>query len=441
MPACHTQLRHSQQIDQSGTSEAEMSPYNPRATIKSIGNSARINEYLALVLTAVLLLCGLVWPAHALAATLPGDRLDGQTPSELGVPRAALPDVSMKSGVLVTSDGRVVWTRRPLSKRAMASVTKIMTAVVAMEQADPNDIVTVERESLQVGESTSFLRLGQRLKLSELLEALLIKSGNDASIATAQHVAGGEGQFVALMNQKATELGLTRTHFSNSHGLDQEGHYSSAEDLAVLSRYAMSKPAFRRIVGKKRARIGSGANATSVENTNLLIGNYEGANGIKTGFTSDAGHSLVASARRGDIELVAVILGTPSEQARFRDARTLLDFGFAHYRPQRLASAGTVIAEAPVADYVDVTVPAAITQDTTVSVLDLAGPITRTVSVVSVRAPVHKGDKIGVATFTQQGDVVATIALHATKDMKRPNPFQRIGILFVRAWRGLTGSG
>jgi D-alanyl-D-alanine carboxypeptidase (penicillin-binding protein 5/6) len=345
----------------------------------------------------------------------------------------------MKAGTLVTSDGRVLWSRRMDDERALASLTKIMTAIIAIEQADPESIVTVRRDSLRVGESTSFLRLGQRLKLSELLEALLIKSGNDAAIAIAIHVAGSEEQFVKLMNAKAAALGLRHTHFTNPHGLDQKGHYSTAGDLAILSRYAMSKPEFRRIVKKKRARVGTGRSAIKIENTNLLIGNYAGANGVKTGFTSRAGYSLIGSSRRQDIELLAVVLGTSSDAKRVRDARTLLDFGFAHFRPRLLASSGTVIGEAPVSDYLDVAVPAAIASDTVVPVLDFAGPITRTTDVAAIEAPVHKGDKVGVATFIQGGDVVATVSLHATKDIKRPNILQRVGILFARAWRGLTG--
>jgi D-alanyl-D-alanine carboxypeptidase (penicillin-binding protein 5/6) len=186
--------------------------------------------------------------------------------------------------------------------------------------------------------------------------------------------------------------------------------------------------------------VGKGSGAIKVDNTNLLIGNYAGANGIKTGYTQRAGYSLIGSATRDDIELVAVVLGAKSDVGRIRDTRTLLDFGFAHYRPQVLASAGSVIGEAPVRDYLDVTVPAATATETVVAVLDFAGPITRTVDVAAVDAPVKTGDKVGVATFTQGGEVIATVSLIATRDVKRPNPFQRVGILFARAWRGLVGA-
>lgn len=418
-----------------------MSSDAPQPTRHSIGIHPLINKSVPWVVCAVVVLSTLALPSFAHAVVTASDRVDGKPPAELGVPRDAMPDVSMKAGVLVTSDGRVLWSRAPEARRSIASLTKVMVAVVAMENADPAEMVTVGREAQGVGESTSFLREDQRLPLSELLEALLIKSGNDASIAIAVHVSGSEAAFVDLMNAKAEELGLKQTRFVNSHGLDAKGHHSSAEDMAVLARYAMSKPAFSSIVRKKRARIGSGKGSITVENTNLLIGNYTGVNGVKTGFTSQAGYCLIGSASRGDVGLLAVVLGTGSDVRRIREARELLDFGFAHFRAQRLVSAGTVIGEAPVSDYLELTVPAAVSQDMTATVLDFAGPITRTVSMSVVEAPVSAGDKVGVATFTQAGDVVATISLVATTDVPKPNLFERVGIAVARAWRALSGAG
>lgn len=378
-------------------------------------------------------------PASAQAFVRSADRVDGVSAVALGLPSAAMPDVTMKAGMLVTGDGRVLWSRRPDDRRAMASLTKIMTAVVAIEHSRPDELVTIGRDSSTVGESTSFLRIGEKLPMRELLEALLVKSGNDAAVAIAEHVAGSEDQFVVLMNSKAAELGLSRTRFANPHGLDAADHYTTASDLAVLSRYAMTKPEFRAVVGQKYATIGSGARAERLPSTNLMIGNYQGANGIKTGYTGDAGYCVVDSAARDGVELYAVVLGTNGELRRFKDARELLDFGFAHYRPQRLASEGTVVGEAPVTDYLDVSVPAAFSHDTTVAVFDVAGPITRTVQVAQVAAPVAAGQRVGVATFTQRGQVIASIPLVATQDVHKPSPIERIGIGIVRVWRKLTG--
>lgn len=413
------------------------------STLRSIGIARLGFEGVVRRICVAALVCTVVVsvfvPPKAFGIIRSKDRVDGRSASELGSARAALPDVTMMSGALVTSDGRVLWSRRADDRRAMASITKIMTAIIAIEDGPTDDIVTVPVASAYVGESTSFLRPGQRLKMHDLLEALLVKSGNDAAIAVARHVGGSEDAFVAKMNRKAAELGLTRTRFKNSHGLDEHGHYSSANDLAVLSRYAMTKPEFRSIVGEKNARIGSGRRSERVQSTNLLLGNYRGANGIKTGYTSDAGYCVVNSASRDGIELYAVVLGTSGELTRFRDARDLLDFGFAHYRPQSLSTSGTILGEARVTDYLDVTVPAAVSAETTVSVFDLAGPIRRSVKVAAVPAPVKSGQVVGVATFTQAGKTIATVPLVATHSVDRPNVVLRIWIAIVRGWRALTG--
>ncbi len=376
-------------------------------------------------------------PVHANGSVLESDRVDGRSRHELGLPSAAMPDVTMAAGALVTSDGRTLWQRRSQDRRAIASITKVMTAIVTLEHARPDDIVTVPVASSRVGEATSFLRAGERLPVSELLEALLVKSGNDAAVALARHVAGSEDGFVDLMNAKARELGLSRTNFANPHGLDEEGNYSTASDVAVMARYAMRNASFRRIVGQKSAMIGTGTRGERVTSTNLLIGNYLGANGVKTGWTDDAGYCVVVSAARDGVELYAVVLGTTNELRRFRDARELLDFGFAHYRPQRLATAGTVIGEGVVTDYLDVTVPAAVSEDLTVTVFDLAGALQREVTVPPLTAPIAAGDRIGVATFTQGDTVVATVPLVAAEGVERPGIIERLWIALVRTWRTL----
>ena len=399
----------------------------------------RSQHVFARCLIAVSLVLAGLTPAFAHAQVQASDRVDGRSAKEMGIPKAAMPDVRMAAGALVTEDGRVLWSRSVSDRRAIASITKLMTAVVALENGELDDPVTVTAASQTVGESTSFLRVGEQLPLSEVLEASLVKSGNDAAVALAIHIAGSEDAFVDLMNAKAQELGLSRTRFANPHGLDETGHYSTAADVAVLSRYAMSKPEVRRVVSQKTATIGRGSRSEKVVNTNLLIGNYTGANGVKTGWTSKAGYCVVNSARRGEIELYAIVLGTTNETQRFRDAVELFDFGFAHYRPQRVSTKDTIVAEAPVRDYLDRLVPVAMSADSTVAVFDLAGTITRKVTVSAVDAPVAKGQKIGVATFTQADRVIASVPLVAAEEVKKPSVPARVFIAAARAWRWLTG--
>lgn len=393
----------------------------------------------SLLLAVAVAASAIVPNTAALAKPSPRDTADGRTASQLDIRLDAMPDVKMKSGVLMTSDGRVLWARNEKAHRSIASITKIMTAVVAMEEGQLAEKVVIPAQARRVGESTSYLEAGDEIALGELLEALLVKSGNDAAYSIAIHVAGSEDAFVELMNAKASELGLKNTRFTNSHGLDHGDQYSSAYDMGVLARYAMTKPEFRRIVAQKTAGIVTNGRTMKVENTNLLLGNYDGANGVKTGWTNRAGYCVIDSAKRGPVELYAVVLGTGSELQRFRDARELLDWGFAHYRPQQLISAGTVVAEAPVVDYLDRTVGAKVAVDESIVVFDLFGPITRTVKVASVKAPVKPGQRVGVATFTQADRVVATVPLVAAGEVPKPNIFQRVGIGATRLWRRVFG--
>jgi D-alanyl-D-alanine carboxypeptidase len=275
--------------------------------------------------------------------------------------------------------------------------------------------------------------------MQDMLGAMLVKSGNDAAISIAVHVGGTQTRFVQMMNAKAAELGLKETHFANPHGLDAPGHHSSARDLAVLARYAMQKPAFRDTVRKKSVRIGTPGHKHKLESTDLLLGNYQGAIGVKTGNTDLAGYSVVSAATRSGVTLYAVVLGTVSDARRFQDASELLDWGFAHYRPQSLLASGTILGEAQVADYLDRTVAAGVASNVTAPVLDLNGTIHRTLTIAPVRAPVHAGDNVGAVTFTQGSNIIAAAPLVAVSDVPAPNPFLRVWIALVRVWRAVFG--
>ena len=337
-------------------------------------------------------------------------------------------------------DGGVIWARHPTAERSMASITKIMTAVIALEHSTLTETVTVPRAAAVVGQSSAYLFAGERLSMRDMLEAMLVKSGNDAALSIAVHVGGNETHFVEMMNAKAVELGLDETHFANAHGLDAPGHHSSARDIAVLARYAMQKPAFRAIVRLKSIRIGPPGHKHRLDSTDLLLGHYRGAIGVKTGDTNKAGYSVVSAAVRNGVTLYAVVLGTASDARRFQDASELLDWGFAHYRPQSLLASGTVIGEAPIADYLDRSVPAGVSQDVTAAVLDLNGTIRRTVTLAPVRAPVKTGDHVGAVTFTQGRELIAAAPLVAVHDVPAPNPFERVWIEIVRGWRAVFGT-
>lgn len=400
-------------------------------------NEVRFGVLVSAVLLALVLSAQMPDPASA--AALKTDLVDGATAASRRISTEALPDVTVKEGAVFDAEGRMLWARSPTQRRPMASITKVMTAVVALEHSDPSDIVSVPREAIAVGQSSAAFVAGERLSVREVLEATLVKSGNDAATTLAIHVGGSESKFVEMMNAKARELGLDDTHFQNSHGLDAPGHYTTAEDLGVLARYAMSKPVFRDIVRRSEITIGKGRRRRTLHSTDQLLGVYQGAVGIKTGNTDGAGYSIVSAAQRRGVMLYAVVLGTVSDRQRFTDAKTLLDWGFAHYRPMQLAEKDTVVGETAVTSYLERVVPVAIAETTEIPVLDLAGSIQRTVKVAPVAAPVEKGQYLGVAEFRQGKRLVASVPLVATEKIERPSPLEAAWIAVVRLWRRVFG--
>jgi D-alanyl-D-alanine carboxypeptidase (penicillin-binding protein 5/6) len=231
--------------------------------------------------------------------------------------------------VLDDASGQVLFEHDGDLRVAPASLTKIATAVVALENADLNEVVTTTVDGHDMGDSSVMgLYPVDLLSLQDLLYGLLLPSGNDAAIQIAQVVGGDEANFVRMMNDLARHLGLRNTHFVNPHGLDDPEHYSSAYDLAVLARYAMGNPTFRKIVGT-RSYIARGFQTYPLYNTNPLLGRYEGLDGVKTGLTDNAGQTYVASATRDGHRVYASFV---MSQNRAADAVPLLDFAFAMYR-------------------------------------------------------------------------------------------------------------
>src|SRR5206468_7928393 len=238
-----------------------------------------------------------------------------------------------RSAVLADLDtGRVLWGTEAEERRPIASITKIMTGLIVIQRTDPSDVVTVSPEAAAPAQSAAAAELGlvpgERISIEDLLYALLLQSANDAAVALAEHVAGSVERFVAEMNAEARRLHLADTRFASPNGLDDTG-YSSARDLAVLTRAAFQSPLFATIVGTKFHRIPSPSGPPRhIQNRNVLLWLYPGALGVKTGFTTKAGYCLVAAAHLHGQRLVAVVLGEPSGEDSFSDAASLLDYGF-----------------------------------------------------------------------------------------------------------------
>lgn len=246
------------------------------------------------------------------------------------------------SAIIDVQSGRILYSSNGDVETRIASLTKIMTAIVAIEHGNLADKVTVSRRAAGKEGSSIYLKLGEEMTLSNLLYGLMLRSGNDAATAIAEHIGGSEAGFVFLMNQKAEELGLTHTQFRNPHGLDADGHYSSANDLAKLTAYALKNKIFAEIVKTKYKQAPNPYEKWNYtwRNKNKMLNMYEGADGVKTGYTKKAFRCLVSSATRNGQQLAVVTLNDGDD---WRDHQKLLDWGFKHYPLSHLAEAKQLV--------------------------------------------------------------------------------------------------
>jgi len=253
---------------------------------------------------------------------------------------AASPDVGCARCIVVDDEENVLWSRNPRDRYPNASTTKMVTALLVSRATDPSDLVTVSTTAGSIGGGGLDLSPGETYTVDALMYALLLDSSNEAAQALAEHVAGSGAVFVKKMNDYVAGIGATRTRFSNPHGLDAEGHYSSARDLATIAARVLADPYLARIVRTRRATIATPGGRTTLDNRNLLLETYPGAIGVKTGRTLGAGNVLVAAARRNGRTVVAVAMNSYDS---FADSAALLDYGFAELR--RLSRRGTLVEE------------------------------------------------------------------------------------------------
>ncbi len=309
--------------------------------------------------------------------------------------------------------GQVLYEYQSRAQLPMASTTKIMTAILALEKGNLSDVVTVGPKPYETGGSTIYLDLGEQQTLQNLLYALMLESANDAAVAIAEHLAGTEEAFAGWMNAKAKEIGATQTHFMNAHGLHNEQHYTTAYDLALIARYAMKNKAFRELILVEEKEIpGFKENPPrKLLSHNRLLGYYEGANGVKNGFTEEAGLTNVASARRGDTELIAVVLG--AQDRLWTSSMALLDYGFGRYKTQFVARKGDLVGPAQLAGS---TVPAVAASDLALT-LPVGAPAPRTTVVFDpgLKAPLGAGARLGELQVMQDGKVGARVELVAAQ--------------------------
>jgi D-alanyl-D-alanine carboxypeptidase (penicillin-binding protein 5/6) len=342
----------------------------------------------------------------------------------LAVAGSAAPPLVRAEAYVVqnASTGEVLASLDAREQLPVASITKLMTALVTLERAELDELVTVSKRAAAIGESSIDLDVGERLTVADLLRAALIQSANDAANALAAHVGDGSiARFVQLMNAKARVLGLTDTHFVNPDGLDARGHVSSARDVTKLARVAMQQPFIRETVRIVETRVAG----RRLVNWNDLLSTFPRLLGVKTGHTSRAGWSQVAAARGAGVTIYATLLGGPSRAQRNEDLAELLAWGLGRYRPVWAVDGERVYATARTAYGRPRIRLVAATPVLRVVRIDRT-LLEQIVAPVEVALPVHKGQRLGEVRVLDRGKVIARSPLVAAESIERPDRLQRI---------------
>ena len=344
-----------------------------------------------------------------MAASLPASADAATPPPRVPSAQAAI--------VLDARDGTVMFAKRPDAERAIASTTKLMTALLTLEEAKPGEVFTAPAYSAAPAESRINLREGERMTVEDLLEALLLESANDAAVALAENISGSREAFVEEMNDRAEELGLDHTSYANPIGLDEAGNYSSARDLATLASLLLRKPRFARIVDMPRAALESGSHPRVVANRNDLVAAYPWVSGVKTGYTLNAGNVLVGSAARGRrARVVSGVLGEPTEAARDQDTLTLLRWGLDRFSRVRVLAHSRALARADV-KYRDDTARLVPRRSVVLTVRDGQRLRRRVNAPDELEGPVAAGERVGSVTVLVDGRPVRRVALVTASDV------------------------
>lgn len=325
---------------------------------------------------------------------------------------AGPPDLQAGSAIVVdAADGEVLYRRAPDRERQIASTTKLMTALIALERVSLRDVLTSPGYEGAPAETRIGLRPGERMAVRDLLRALLLPSANDAAVTLAEGIAGSRARFVRLMNRRARELGLHHTRFSNPIGLDDPDNHSSAADLATLARLLLRRPFFADTVDRSRARLRTGKGDRTVVSRNRLLGQVRWVDGVKTGHTSQAGYVLVGSATRRGVKLVSAVLGDPSEAARDADTLALLRWGFTRYRRQVLLRSGRVLARPPLRHRDSDRVPLVAARSVARVLRRGQRPRISLDAPKNVEGPLAAGARVGTARVSLRGKVIARVPL------------------------------
>lgn len=322
------------------------------------------------------------------------------------------------------STGEVLYEDNADEQLPIASVTKIMTMLLIMEQIDAGTLgfdtmISVSENAMSYGGSTMFLEAGEQLPVHDMLKGIAVASANDGCVAMAEHIAGSESAFVDMMNKRASELGMKNTHFMNTNGLDEDNHYSSARDVAIMSRELMKHEKITEYTSIWTDSLRGGK--FELANTNKLIRFYTGANGLKTGSTSKALCCLSAAAKRDDMQLIAVVLGAPTSAKRFDSARKLLDYGFANYGIKKLVEKGEEVSKETILKGEKESFSAVAEEGLTELIKKTdSSECEKQIEIDhDITAPIHIGDRVGTIRFVRNGEEVGSVAVVSAEDVEK----------------------
>lgn len=370
-----------------------------------------------------------IWVAAVLAALAFVSAANAATPPPPVSARTFIVE-NAATGEVLAQHG--AWARVPI-----ASITKLMTVIVTLDHARWSDVVQVRSDAAAIGESTVHLRAGEQIRVGDLVKAALIQSANDAAVALADYVGhGNRAVFVAMMNAKARELGLERTHFIRPDGLDAPGHYSTARDVTALAQAAMRSPRIRSVV---RIRSDSIAGGRRLHTWNDLLGVFKGLYGVKTGHTNTAGWCEVAAVRRNGVTLYTTVLGSPTRSQRNADLASLLRWGISRYRSVWLVPRGRVYLRASVG-YGKGSVPIVAAREVARTVRIDEPLVERIVARTALELPVERGQRVGEVRVYSGQRLVARQPLIAERSVAKPGFGGRAGfyagrtLTHVKSW-------
>ncbi|ACV62892.1 Serine-type D-Ala-D-Ala carboxypeptidase [Desulfofarcimen acetoxidans DSM 771] len=341
-------------------------------------------------------------------------------------------ETTAEAAILMEANtGKILWSKQPDKELPMASVTKIMTMLLAVEAVDAGkvkltDKITTSENAWNMGGSQIYLEPGEELSMEEMLISIAVGSANDACVAVAEHLGGSEEAFVGMMNKKAKELGLAHTNFANTNGLPVENHYTSAHDMAMIIKEALRHPLFVKVSSIYRYDLRGGDFV--LWNTNKLLKWYEGTVAGKTGWTNEAKYCLASAVERKGLRLIAVVLGTAEPKSHFRESMKLYNYGFARYQAVNLENQGIKVKTVNVGKGTDRVVDIVTAEKVSLVVPkgQDKGYEKKIMAPDLINAPVQKGDKVGKYIVAKDGKEVLQVDLIANKSIPRASLLQQI---------------